>query len=382
MSIVFWIAVVAVGVPTVVVASFPLHAWLVQRRSRRYDSSGCPAPISVIVPVKGLDEGRTHAIRQLTSQRSDAPREWLFCVEDESDPAVPELRAVAATDPDRVRVVITGPCGERLGKLHNLIEGIEVATGEWLVFVDSDTILPHDRYLREFTAPLQNSDVGLITCFPAYRNAASVPAAMLSGGINQDLLGHFALESVWGGLRLANGSCMAMRRDVLERIGGFGPQSASLLMDVILARRVHGAGYRVLMHHEPVEVPCRTVTFRTWWNQAHRWQVGIAHVLAGPFYAWYCWMRTVFPVALVLALMASGPLAMLGTVAIATRLSVVLVMGQVFVRDRAQLRYLWLLPFLDIVAGVGCWYALITDRVEWRGRRYRVLAGGVTRRMA
>jgi hypothetical protein len=136
------------------------------------------------------------------------------------------------------------------------------------------------------------------------------------------------------------------------------------------------------MHHEPVEVPCRTVTFHVWWNQAHRWQVGMAHVLAGPFYAWYCWMRTVFPVALVLALVASGPLEMLGIVAIATRLSVLLVMGQVFVRDRAQLRYLWLLPFLDIAAGVGCWYALIIDRVEWRGRRYRVLAGGVTRRMA
>jgi len=382
MGLLFWVAVLAVGIPTAIVASFPLHAWLVLRRSRRYRPETPTPPVSVLIPVRGLDEGRAHACRQLTAQRTDGPLEWLFCVENESDPAVPELRAVAATDPDHIRVLITGPCGDRLGKLHNLIEGVAAARGEWLVFVDSDTILPHARYLHEFTAPLWTQSVGLVTCFPAYVNATSIPAALLSGAINHDLLGHFALESVWGGLRLANGSCMAMRRDVLNRVGGFGPQRASLLMDAILARRVHHAGYRVMVHHEPVEVPCRTVTLKVWWNQAHRWQVGMAHVLSGPFYTWYCWMRSVFPVVLLMLMFASGPLVALGAVAVATRLTVMVVMSQCFVRDRGQLRYLWLLPVLEIVTAVGCWYALLVDRVEWRGRTYRVLPGGVTRRLA
>ncbi len=382
MTMVFWVAVVAIGVPTLIVASFPFHAALVLRRSRQYRRSEPVAPVSIIVPVRGLDEERTHALRQITAQRTRGSVEWLFCVEDESDPATPELRDVAATDPDRIRVVIAGPCGDRLGKMHNLIEGVAAARGEWLVFVDSDTILPHANYLQEFTAPLQTENVGLVTCFPAYLNAASVPAAMLSGSINHDLLGHFALESIWGGLRLANGSCMAMRRDVLDSIGGFKPQGASLLMDVILANRVRRAGYRVLMHHEPVTVPCRTVTFETWWNQSHRWQVGMSHVLSGAFYTWYCWMRSVFPVALMMMLFASGPLATLGVIAVVTRLSVMVVMSQFFVRDRQQLRYLWLLPLLEIVTAAGCWYALFQNQVEWRGRTYRVSAGGVTRRLA
>lgn len=382
MTLAFWLAVLALGIPTAIVASFPLHAAVVLRRSRRRRTGRPAASISILVPVHGLDEGRTHVLRQLTGQQTDGALEWLFCVESESDPAVPELRAVAERDPARIRVLITGPCGERLGKLHNLMEGVAAARGEWLVFVDSDTILPHSRYVREFTAPLRIEGVGLVTCYPAYLKATTVPAALLSGAINHDLLGHFALEAAWGRLRLANGSCMATRRDVLNRIGGFGPQQASLLMDVILARRVHQAGYEVVVHHEPVEVPCRSVTRKIWWNQAHRWQVGMARVLSGPFYTWYCWMRSAFAVAPLLLLTATGPLATLAAVTVATRLSVMVIMSQLFVRDRRQLRYVWLLPLLDIVTAVGCWYALLVDRVEWRGRTYRVLAGGVTRRLA
>lgn len=382
MSVWFWLALITIGIPTIVVASFPLHAAVVLRRSRRNSTDRTAASVSVIVPVKGLDEGRSDALARMTAQRTGGPIEWIFCVEEESDPSLPELRALAARDPERVHILITGPCGSRLGKMHNLIEGVPAAHGEWLVLIDSDTILPHPQYLDAFTTPLRERQVGLVTCFPAYRRARSIPAFLLSSGINHDLLGYFAIESLWGGLRLANGSCMAIRRDVLEEIGGFAPQSRSLLMDVILARRVHRAGYRVVMHHEPVEVPCRTVTFRVWWNQAHRWQVGMAHVLSGSFYTWYAWMRTAFPVALIAWPFVHGPLAVFLGVAVATRLSVMVIMGQGFLRDRDQLRYLWLLPFLDFITAVGCWYALLEGRVEWRGRTYRVSTGGVTRRLA
>jgi len=379
----FWflVVLVALGLPAIVVASYPIHAAIVRRRSLAYPTGGTAASISIIVPVKGQDEGRTLALQQLTSQHTTGLAEWLFCVEEASDPALPELRSLVARDPERMRILLTGPCGSRLGKMHNLIAGVAASSGDWLVLVDSDTILPGPRYLQQFTSSLHDPRIGLVTCFPAYRRAGSIPAFLLSSAINHDLLGFFALESVWGGLRLANGPCMAIRRGVLDQIGGFGPQGQSLLMDVILAQRVHNAGYRVLVHHEPVEVPCRTVTWRAWWNQTHRWQVGMARVLSGAFYGWYAWMRTAFPVAMLAWPFVTGPMATLtGTVAV-TRLAVMVIMSQLFVRDRAQLRYLWLLPVVDCVTAIGCWYALLEGRVEWRGRMYRVTAGGVSERL-
>ena len=122
------------------------------------------------------------------------------------------------------------------------------------------------------------------------------------------------------------------------------------------------------------------MTWRVWWNQAHRWQVGMARVLSGPFYLWYCWMRSAFPVALALTVFGSGFWMTLGALVTTARISMMLVMGQVFVRDRTQLKYVWLLPFIDVPAAFGCGYALLTNRIEWRGRTYRVLAGGTTRR--
>lgn len=382
MSFLLVVALLAIGIPAIVVASYPIHAAIVLRRSRAYLTDRPAESISIIVPVKGLDEGRTLALAQLMAQRTTGSLEWLFCVEEASDPALAELRGLAVRHPGRARILIAGPCGERLGKLHNLIAGVTAASGDWLVLIDSDTILPHPRYLQYFTAPLHDPRVGLVTCFPAYRRARGIPAFLLSSAINHDLLGYFALESVWGGLKLANGPCMAIRRAVLEQLGGFAPQARSLLMDVILAQRVHRAGYRVLVHHEPVEVPCRAVTWREWWNQAHRWHVGMARVLSGGFYAWYTWMRTAFPIAFLAWPFMGGPVGMLLAAAAATRLAVMVIMAQGFVRDRAQLRYLWLLPFLECVTAMGCWYALLQRRVEWRGRTYRVTAGGVSERLA
>lgn len=384
MSVAILLASVGIGVPALVVGSYPLHVWMARRRSRRTGQRlhERDASVSVIVPIKGDDEGRTEVLRRLLDQRTDGALEILFCVEDEADPAIPALRRISAERSGMVRLLITGTSGRRLGKLHNLIAGIEAARGDHLVFMDGDTLLPHGSYLAQFTAALRDPRIGLVTCFPAYLRAQSVPAAMLAGAINPDLLGYFAIESIWGGLRLANGPCMAIRRETLERIGGLRLQERSVLMDVILAQRVHASGKRVLMHHEPVEVPCRTVTWRVWWNQVHRWHVGMARVLSCLFYAWYCWMRTAFPAALGLALFASGPLAALGAAAVGTRLAVMVALSQGILGDRAQLRYLWLLPLIDVVTGLGAWYALLVNRVEWRGRMYRVRAGGVAERLA
>lgn len=108
MSVWFWIALIAIGIPTIIVASFPFHAVLVRRRSRRTPGNRPADPITVIVPVKGLDEGRADALQRMTAQRTDGSIEWLFCLEDESDPSVPALRALAARAPSRIRVLITG----------------------------------------------------------------------------------------------------------------------------------------------------------------------------------------------------------------------------------------------------------------------------------
>ena len=69
--------------------------------------SGTLEPVSILKPVHGRDPGFYDAIRSHAVQ--DYPQfEILFGVEDESDPAVPDIRRLAAEFPERaIRLIVS-----------------------------------------------------------------------------------------------------------------------------------------------------------------------------------------------------------------------------------------------------------------------------------
>ncbi len=370
----------AIAVPTLVVASFPLHALVALGRARRRE--GIPSgsrSVSVIVPVRGLDENMSTIIAKLASQRVRGRLEIIFCVERGDDPVVPVIRRVARSrPPDAIQLVISGPRGSSLGKSHNLSAGVRAARGEWLVFMDSDVTLPHQTYLDAFVRALGHDPIGLVTCFPAYREANTIPAALLATSINNDLLGYFAVQATWSDLRLANGSCMAIRRDVLDAIGGLARIQRSLLMDSILARQVADAGYDVHIHPQPAPVIRREVSAREWWRQSHRWQVAMSRVLPWPLYAGFCWMRSGFVLSLLYAAAYGVTWLSLGVVAAAlmARLMSSGAINVLYLKDPRFLGRLWLLPVVEVVNAVSSLYALVNRHVVWRDVRYTVGVGG------
>jgi ceramide glucosyltransferase len=202
---------------------------------------------------------------------------------------------------------------------------------------------------------------------------------MLAATINHDLLGYFSLQAVWTGLRVANGSCVALRRDTLEAIGGLAPLGRSLLMDSLLARTVRRYGYRVHLHTDPAPIVRRHVSVREWWDQAHRWQVAMSQVLSPTTYAGFCWMRSGFGVALAcLVLHGFGwTWAVAITGSLGSRLFSAALFGRFYIRDTSQRRFLWLLPVVELVNAVGCLYALLDRRVTWRGVRFSIGAHGI-----
>ncbi len=369
-----------VAMPVIVIALFPLAAAVALRRSRNHRSPDTSVFISIIVPVRGVDEQAHINFTALVTQTAPASLEVLFCVEDEDDPAVRLIRRViAAADARHARIVISGPRGQRLGKVHNLIAGVSRARGERLVFIDSDVSLSEPGYVAGFVKPLNDAHVGLVTCFPAYRGARNVPAALLAGAVNHDLLGYFSLQAVVDRLAVANGSCLAIRRAVLEELGGLEKIDRHLLMDTLLARAVVAHGYLVHLFPRPAPVVRHRATLREWWQQTYRWQVGMRRVLSLPTFLGFCWTRVWFVTACVYLPIDgfSGlAVAVLGG-ALLVRLTSALSLNALFLRDRSGIRYLWLLPFLESANAAACVAALVSDRVTWRGRRYRIGRGGV-----
>lgn len=386
------IAIVLAVLPAAVILSFPIHAAWLFRRSRQR-ACGCEPPLrtSVIIPLRGAEENTAANIGALLSQRAASAMEFIFCVEDESDPVVPIVRTAIESSAKKAgsiggerhaRVVATGPA-DGLGKMHNLLGGIAEATGDLLVFVDGDVLLDDPRYLENFAAELGRPGVGLVSCFPAYRGARNAPAAATAMTINNDLLGYFAILGAWGRLSVANGSCMAMTRDTLDGLGGLEEFRSQLLMDTALAKRIAGMDRRVHLHHRPAPVVRRDMSWQECWEQSHRWQVSMWRVLPRWKYLLFAWFRSATALTAVAAVATSFDpvvLASLGIVAL-SRIASAFTLNLCFVKNRSFGRFVWILPAVEVINCVSSIGAILIPRVTWRGDRYRVLVGGTAVRV-
>src|SRR5262249_32783674 len=71
--------------------------------------------------------------------------------------------------------------------------------------------------------------------------------------------------------RRAYGASIALRREALERIGGFAPIADHLADDNLLGRRVSDAGYRLVLLPYVVETVLDATTMADVWRRQLRW---------------------------------------------------------------------------------------------------------------
>jgi len=377
---------IALAVPVffvaLVVASYPLHAAILfwrQRRSIRRRRLTQPGRITILLPSRRLDSSVRSSIESLLGQALWPPPDLIVCVEDlDTEDQTWRRQRFASEDGQRIRFIMTGDPLGSLGKMHNLLAGVSEAKGDVLVLVDADARFSGPSHLARFVEPLGDPHIGLVSCFPAYRGARDIAAALSSLSINSELLGCFALVGVWVGLDVANGSCMAIRRDTLEQLGGLQWLKRQLLMDAALARAVRRAGYRVHLCEEPVAVHHPRSTYTGWWQQSHRWQVSMLRVLPRPAYFGFVCLRSALALAVgAVALSPSSYLALSALAAIAlARVASMVLLNALYLRDPSFFRFVWLLPALDLLNAFASVWPLVDRRVWWGGRSYRVAEKG------
>lgn len=199
-----------------------------------------PVVLSVIVPVH---QGQLVLPTVLDALRaSDVPRDrWELIVVD--DASTDDSATIAAARADRVVSLTPRPRGPAFARNR----GVDVAVGDWVVFVDAD-VRVHADTLRRIIEVVE-SEAALDAVFGAYDDAP--PAAGLLSQYRNLLHRYTHLssagesDSFWAG-------CGAVRRATFLAVGGFDaaryprPQ----IEDIELGYRIRDAGGRILLRPE------------------------------------------------------------------------------------------------------------------------------------
>jgi ceramide glucosyltransferase len=358
--------------------------------ARRAPLAAFAPGVSILKSLKGLDPGMIDGFRSHCGQMYAGEFELLCGVSSPEDPAAATVRQLQSEFPERsIRLI---ECPARLGtngKVSTLAQLAPQASHDYLLVNDSDiTVGPHylERVMAQFATPRLHevaatkgkaaTQVGLVTALYRGQAHGTLASRLEVLGIATDFQAGVLLSRfIEGGLKYGLGSTLAVRREALEKIGGFAALADHLADDYELGERVAKAGYRVALTSEVVETSVPAYGWRGFADHQLRWLRTVRD--ARP----WGYAGLVFTHGLgwaLLNLVASGlspvSLWLLG-MSFFLRLSLAMMVGAEVLGDHQVLPNLWLLPLRD-VAAMGLWAAgFAGNTIVWRGERFTVRNG-------
>ena len=208
-------------------------------------------PITLLKPVHGLEPGLEDNLPHVLHAGLSAVPGRARRARSRPTPALPVLRRIAATcggrvDGRRRRRRRAPPQPE---DRDPRADAARTRAHDLLVIADSDMRVGPD-YLDAIAAAFDDPDVGAATCIyrgePARDNLASLLGAMsITDQFAPSALVATSLEP----LTYCFGGTMAVRRAVLDEIGGLDALGSQLADDAALGRLTAARGHRVALAH-------------------------------------------------------------------------------------------------------------------------------------
>ncbi|NMG07223.1 bacteriohopanetetrol glucosamine biosynthesis glycosyltransferase HpnI [Brasilonema sp. UFV-L1] len=331
-------------------------------------------PVTILKPLCGLDD---EAYENLASFcRQQYPNyQIIFSVRDPLDCSILVVKQIIHDFPELdIQLVV---CEETIGtnpKVSNLANAVTKAKYEILVIADSDIRVGID-YLQRVIQPLQDPNVGVVTCL--YRSLAKGWATILEAvGIATDFHPGVLVSNQIEGIKFALGSTIVIRKQVLDKIGGFKAIADYLADDFQLGYLPAQAGYKVILSNYIVEHVLASSTITDSIQRQIRWARCIR---VSRFWGYLGLIFTYGTVTSLLFLIATGG-STIGCVVLAITWVMRLVMGWVvgvrYLQDACVQKFFWIVPLRDLIGFVIWCCGLFGNTIEWRGRRLKLTKGG------
>jgi ceramide glucosyltransferase len=342
--------------------------------------------VSVLKPLRGVDAGMYEAFASHARQKYSGEYELIFGAAPGDSGAKDAVLRLQAEFPEcAIRFV---ECAEMLGpngKVSTLVQMLPAARHDFILINDSD-IFAGPEYLARVMACFADEKAGMVTaiysghCVADAGGKIPVWAKLEALTVSTEFVpGAILAMQLDGAVKFALGGTLAIRREVLEKIGGLAPLVNYLADDYEMGVRTIAAGYRVAMAPETVATGVPDYRWREYAAHQLRWLRTVRD--ARPW--GYAGLPATFGLlwAAVTVIASAGALwswALL-SLSLLARIALALSVGVGILGDRQVVRDVWLVPLRDFVGAVLWFWSFGGDDVEWRGIKFRLNKGKLER---
>jgi ceramide glucosyltransferase len=348
---------------------YTLLALLATRARTRRPAPACAMPpaVTILKPLCGAEPETYEYLRSFCDQ--EYPQfQVVFGVADAADPVMRVVERLQGEFPHRsLNVVVNRRQHGSSRKVSNLINMMPAAQHEFFVISDSDVRVERD-YLMRVVAPLRESDVGVVTCPYQGVQRHGFWSMLGSQFINEWFIPSVRVAALGGSRSFVSGSTIAIRRDVLARIGGFTAIANQLADDYRLGELTRALGLRTVLSDVVVDTSVVERSFGELVRHELRWLRTI---------------RTLSPWGYCLSFITFGvPVAALGAVmtggaGLALRMLALTAVARLMLHFKARNPgssplQLAVLPARDLLNVALFIWSFATRRVHWRDDQFHV----------
>lgn len=367
---------------------FGAIAWFLRREPPRVAPGSDLPLVSVIQPILSGDPTLAASLEHNLRSSSAHRREWLWLLDGADREAQTICATLQARYPDQViRTILVDPSGATVNpKTAKLIIGAGAAQGAFIGVLDDDTRLL-DGGLDQLAAALAEPEAGLAFGLPYYIHDTNLWSALTAVFVNSNSLPTYIPAALLGEPPTINGMCYLIRRDVLERIGGFDGLERIVADDFAVAQRMRAHGYRLVQTPVRHAISTHVSGPGHYWRLLQRWLIFPRESLMrrlGPGDTLRFYAVAVLPLA--------GPWIAVGALlhGSATRrlgIAYLLIswigagwMRRRYLHNALAWRWAWLVPLVHLLTPIQAGAALLApQQIVWRGHVIAVEPGGTVR---
>jgi len=356
-----------------------LGVWATLKHTKAHGGAAANSlePLTVLKPIKGLEEQLEQNLRSFFEQRYGAALQFVFASTEANDPGIALARRVAADYPGlRLRFVTSDASFGLNPKVSNLAGGLRAAEHDLVLQTDANVRI-RPGYLEAVVDEFGQTQASLLGGLIAGKGERSLGALLDNIQLTTFTTPGMCLANELVGIPCVIGKSIVYRRSELDALGGLALVKDVLAEDYVLGETYAQAGKRVILSRLVVDNVNVDASLLRFFARHSRWLKMRVVVHVGGFVADLLSNATFF---MLLAAALSGfepELVALSGVVIAYKLRVD---TRLITRLRGQplaTRHLLYMPLRDLVLP-GIWlYALFSRTTEWRGERFQLSRGSL-----